>query len=209
MQIKWLGHAAFQLKTDSGKVIYLDPYNIPGGAEKADIIIVSHSHGDHMDGGSIKKLLKDNSVVLGPESESQNLAEYNGRGLKFGEMFEVDDVKIQLVPSYTIKISNHPKSRNWAGSIVEADGKRVYHAGDTGQIPEMKDLKDIDVALLPCGGTYTMGFDEATDAACDVNPKIAIPMHNWGKDLNKFKELLQGKNPDIRVEILEEEEFKL
>ncbi len=209
MKIKWISHACFQIITKSGKVMYLDPYEIPTGLEKADIIISSHSHGDHMDGASIREISKDSTIVIGPKSESGNLKKFNGKGLKFGEIFEVEDVKIQLVPAYTIKKSTHPKNREWAGIIIEAEGKRIYHAGDTERIPEMKDLKDIDVAMLPCGGTYTMDFDESTDAVVDINPKIAIPMHNWGKDLSQFKEILKNKNPNITVEILEDKDLQL
>jgi len=209
MKISWLGHATFKIITNSGTIIYLDPYEIPTGLEKADIIISSHSHGDHMDGASIREISKDSTIVIGPESESDNLAKFNGKGLKFGEIFEVEDVKIQLVPAYTIKKRSHPKRKGWAGIIIKTEGKRIYHAGDTERIPEMKDLKNIDVAMLPCGGTYTMDFDESTDAVCDINPKIAIPMHNWGKDLNKFKEMLKNKNPDITVEILEDKDLQL
>jgi L-ascorbate metabolism protein UlaG (beta-lactamase superfamily) len=205
MEITWIAHACFQLKTNSGKIIYFDPYKIPKDAEKADILIISHSHGDHMDGRSIKNVLKDSTIVIGPESESYSINQYaNGKSLKIGEILDLGEIKIQLVPAYTIKKSTHPKSSGWAGSIVEVEGKRIYHAGDTERIPEMgmDDISNIDVAILPCGGTYTMDMDEASDAACDIDPEIVIPMHNWGKDLNDFKEMLSKKNPEIKVEIL-------
>ena len=205
MEITWIAHACFQLKTNSGKIIYFDPYKIPKDAEKADILIISHSHGDHMDGRSIKNVLKDSTIVIGPESESYSINQYaNAKSLKIGEILDLGEIKIQLVPAYTIKKSTHPKSSGWAGSIVEVEGKRIYHAGDTERIPEMgmDDISNIDVAILPCGGTYTMDMDEASDAACDIDPKIVIPMHNWGKDLNDFKDMLNSKNPNIKVEIL-------
>jgi len=209
MRISWLGHATFKIITNSGKVIYLDPYQIPDGAEKADIIIVSHSHSDHLDSKAIKSIWKDSTILLGPLSDSNKLKRLNGKGISINKTIEIDDVKVQLVPAYTFKKGTHPKNQGWAGIIIETEGKRIYHAGDTERIPEMKDLKDIDVAMLPCGGTYTMDFDESTDAACDINPKIAIPMHNWEKDLNQFKEIMQSKNPDITVEILEDKELQL
>ena len=209
MEIFWLSHAAFKIKTNSGKVIYLDPYQIPKDAEKADIIISSHSHGDHFDNRSIKTIIKDSSILLGPVSISSNLNKFNGKGLKFGEVFEVDDIKIELVPSYTIKKGTHPKSNEWAGTIIEAEGKRIYHAGDTERIPEMKDLKNITVALLPCGGRFTMDFEESCLSALDINPEIVVPMHNWGADLNDYKELMEKKDPNIKVEILENKSLKL
>jgi L-ascorbate metabolism protein UlaG (beta-lactamase superfamily) len=115
------------------------------------------------------------------------------------------------MPSYNIKKPNHPKVNGWAGTILRSGGKSVYHAGDTERIPEMKSLanKNITVALIPCGGTYTMDFDEATDSAVDIQPEIAVPMHNWNKDLNEFKELLNKKDPKIKVEILSEKSLKV
>ena len=211
MEIFWLGHAAFKVKTDSGRVIYLDPYQLKEGEEKADIIVSSHSHGDHFSAGDIKKIMKDDTVVLGPESISSNLKQFNGQAIRLGDSFDYKDLSIELMPSYNIKKQNHPKSSGWAGTIIRSGGKSVYHAGDTERIPEMKELanKDITVALIPCGGTYTMGFDEATDSAVDIQPKIAVPMHNWGKDLNEFKELLNKKDPNIKVEILSDKSLKV
>jgi len=206
LSIDWLGHAAFRVKTFSGRVIYLDPYQIKDGEEKADIIISTHSHPDHFDSRSIKKLMKEDTVVLGPESIASNLKQFKGQPIKLGDTFDYKDLSIELIPSYNIKKPNHPKSSGWAGIIVRSGDKSVYHAGDTERIPEMKELakKNITVALIPCGGTYTMDFDEATDSAVDIQPKIAVPMHNWGKDLNNFKELLVKKDANIKVEILTE-----
>jgi L-ascorbate metabolism protein UlaG (beta-lactamase superfamily) len=209
MEIFWMNHACFKIKTESGKVIYTDPYQLPSDAEKADIIFSSHSHGDHFSRGDIKKLMKESTILIGPESISKNLAKFNGKALKFHESFEVDDIKIELVPSYTIKKSTHPQSSKWAGIIIETEGKRIYHAGDTERIPEMKDLKDITVAMLPCGGTYTMDFEESCSAAMDIKPNIVIPMHNWDKNLEDFKELMANKDPSMRVEILENKSLKI
>ncbi|MFX1287218.1 MAG: MBL fold metallo-hydrolase [Promethearchaeota archaeon] len=211
MEIFWLGHASFKIKMFSGRIIYLDPYNIKDGEEKADIIISSHTHGDHFSRSDIKKIWRDNTILLGPVSIENNLKKFDGQGLKFGEEFTYKDFSIELVPAYTIKKGTHPKSNNWSGTIIESGGKSVYHAGDTERIPEMKDLKDrkITVALLPCGGKYTMDFEEASDAALDIKPEIVVPMHNWDKDLNSFKEIMAKKDPNIRVEILTEKSLKI
>ena len=203
MNITWVNHSCFKIKTESGKVIYTDPYQVPKDAEKADIIFSSHSHGDHFSRGDIKKLMKDSTILIGPESISDNLAKFNGKGLKFHEILEIEGIKIELVPAYTINKPTHPKSSEWAGIIIETEGKRIYHAGDTERIPEMKTLKNITVALLPCGGTYTMDFEESCTAALDIKPEILVPMHNWNKDLKEYKDLMAKKDPSIRVEILE------
>ena len=178
-EIFWLGHAAFKLKTFSGKIIYLDPYQIKKDEEKADVVVSTHSHGDHFDSGSIRKLMKDDTVVLGPESIKSSLAAFNGRPLKLGDSFDYKDLSIELFPAYNIKKRNHPKFNKWAGILVRSRDKTIYHAGDTERIPEMKDLVDrnITVAMLPCGGTYTMDFEEAADCAVDIKPEIVIPMH--------------------------------
>ena len=142
---------------------------------------------------------------MGPESITDDLKSFNGKPLKIGEDFSYKDFSIELFPAYTIKKPTHPKINNWTGTIIESAGKSVYHAGDTERIPEMKTLKNrkITVALLPCGGTYTMDFEEASDAALDIQPEIVVPMHNWGKSLNEFKEIMNKKDPNIKVEILE------
>ncbi|TFG06072.1 MAG: MBL fold metallo-hydrolase [Promethearchaeota archaeon] len=209
MEIFWIGHACFKIKTETGKIIYLDPYQLPKEVEKADIIISSHSHGDHFHGESIQKLMKENTILLGPQSIASNLKEFNGKALKIGEAYKTDDINIQLVPAYTIKKQTHPKSNEWAGTIIETEGKRIYHAGDTERIPEMKDLDNITVALLPCGGTYTMDFEEACEAAMDIKPKIVVPMHNWDKKLDDFGKTLAKKDPSIKVEILENRTLKI
>jgi L-ascorbate metabolism protein UlaG (beta-lactamase superfamily) len=210
MQIIWLNHAAFKIKTNSGVLFYLDPYQISDD-EKADVIIVSHTHGDHFSKSDIKKIWKDDTILIGPKSIEKNLEKFNGKALNIGEKFSYKDIQIELFPAYTIKKSTHPKGNEWSGTIIESEGKIVYHAGDTEKIPEMKNLSDrkVTVALLPCGGTYTMDFEEATDAALDIKPEILVPMHTWGADLNKFKEIMNEKDPNIRVEILENKSLEI
>jgi len=211
MEIFWLGHASFKIKMFSGRIIYLDPYNIKNGEEKADIIVSSHSHGDHFSRSDIKKIWKDDSILLGPVSIADSLTKFDGQALEIGEEFAYKDFTIELFPAYTIKKGTHPKSNNWVGTIIESAGKSVYHAGDTERIPEMKELasRKITVALLPCGGTYTMDFEEATDAALDIQPEIVVPMHNWEKDLNPFRELMAKKDSKIKVEILTKKSLKI
>ncbi len=211
MEIFWLGHASFKIKMFSGRIIYLDPYNIKNGEEKADIIVSSHSHGDHFSRSDIKKIWKDDTILLGPVSIADSLKKFDGQALEIGEEFAYKDFAIELFPAYTIKKGTHPKSNNWVGTIIESAGKSVYHAGDTERIPEMKELanRKITVALLPCGGTYTMDFEEATDAALDIQPEIVVPMHNWEKDLNPFRELMAKKDSNIKVEILTKKSLKI
>ena len=216
MKISWLNHASFKIETQDNKIIYLDPYQVQKDEKKADIIICSHEHGDHFDETSIQNLRKDTTILLGPKSISSKLEKFNGQGLELYEQKQINKIKIELFPAYNIKRMRpnskepfHPKSRKWAGILIEADNKKIYHAGDSERIPEMKELssKAIDVAMLPCGGTYTMDFEESTNAAIDINPKIVIPMHNWDVKLEKYETILKRKNSNIKVEILSDKEL--
>lgn len=210
MKISWLKHAAFKIETQDKRIIYMDPYQLSKDEEKADVIICSHEHGDHFDEDSIRKIWKDSTVLLGPESISSKLKKFEGKGLKFFSPYKVGDITIELYPAYNIKRMRsknqpfHPKERNWAGTLLEVDGKKVYHAGDTERIPELKKLatKEIDVAMLPCGGTYTMDFEESAGAAVDINPKIVVPMHNWNANLDEYEKVLRKVNSNIKVEVL-------
>lgn len=211
MEISWLSHAAFKIKTNSGKIIYLDPFKISNDAEKADIIVSSHGHSDHFSRLDIKKLMRETTILLGPKCISGKLEKFKGEVLNLNEVFEVDDIKVELVPAYTIQKSTHPKDAGGVGIIIETEGKTVYHAGDTELIPEMKELRarNINVALLPCGSKYTMDFEESTNAALEIYPEIVVPMHNWNMELNEYKKIMEEKEPKIKVEILENKVLKL
>jgi L-ascorbate metabolism protein UlaG (beta-lactamase superfamily) len=102
-----------------------------------------------------------------------------------GQTIEFDFVSVTAVPSYNTNKPNHPKSRNWVGFIIELGGKRIYVAGDTDLIEEMRSLEDIDVAFLPAGGTYTMNAVEAAEATQYIKPKLAIPYH-WGQNVGSL-----------------------
>ena len=149
--------------------------------------------------------------MIGRQSISKKLERLYGKGLDFGDVFEHEGIKIELIPGYTSRKPTHPKNAGGAGTIVEIEGKKIYHAGDSDRIPEMKELasRNITVALLPCGGQYTMDMDMATDCVLDIKPEIVVPMHNWDEDLSKFKELMAKKDPNIKVEILENKTLKI
>ncbi len=211
LEIFWITHSCFKIKTSKGVVIYTDPYGIPIDEEKADIILASHDHHDHFDNGSIQNIWKNSTVLIGPSSISKKLKKFNGKGLKIGETYIKDDIKVILVPAYNITKMFHPKTSEFAGFIIEMEGKKIYHAGDTDRIPEMKNLKkeNMTVALLPVGGTYTMDFTEAVEAAADIKPTIVVPMHDWEKDLNVFKSMVGKKDNTIKVEILRDKTLKV
>ena len=201
-KIKWLGHDGFLI--DAGKTIYLDPYQIAGGPT-ADLILISHEHFDHCSVEDVAKIQDSNTVIV-TEKDSAKKLTGDVRVLKPGDSLTVDDVNIQTVPSYNTDKDFHPQANNWLGFIVETEGVKVYHAGDSDFIPEMKDL-EVDIALLPVSGTYVMRADQAVEAALAINPKLAIPMHYGAivgdeQDALDFKKALEGK---VDVLILKKE----
>jgi L-ascorbate metabolism protein UlaG (beta-lactamase superfamily) len=192
-KIVWLGHDSFRI--DAAKTIYFDPYQIAGGP-KADVILISHEHFDHCSPEDVAKIQQSNTVIVTDKDSAKKL-KGDVRSIGPGESMEVEGVKIEAVPSYNTDKDFHPKKNAWLGFIVEVEGVRIYHAGDTDFIPEMKDFK-VDIALLPVSGTYVMNADQAVKAALAISPKLAIPMHYGAivgseDDAAKFKKALEGK----------------
>lgn len=173
--IHWIGHAAFKIKTD--QTIYIDPYRIRAADDKADVILVTHNHGDHLSPGDIAKIAKPETRIIAPPSCARQL---KGKValIKKGEKLDLGGVTVEAVPAYNLGKPYHPPTGDNVGYILTVGGTRIYHAGDTDFIPEMKTLK-VDIALLPCGGTYTMTAREAAEAADTIGAAKAIPMH-WG-----------------------------
>jgi len=205
LEIKWLGHDAFKVKNK--QTIYFDPFEIKP-QEKGDIILISHEHFDHCSTEDIKKIIHENSVIIAAKlckSKIDVLKEKVSQIMYFQpyQKIIVNDVKIEAIPAYNINkfrlpdVPYHPKENLGLGYVIEMNGVRIYHAGDTDFIPEMKELKDIDIALLPVSGTYVMTASEAAEAAKAIKPKIAIPMHYGSivgsrEDAEEFQELLEG-----------------
>ncbi|HDP67594.1 MAG TPA: MBL fold metallo-hydrolase [Candidatus Marinimicrobia bacterium] len=189
-KIKWLGHATVMFTAP--KIIYIDPYQLKGTPPKADIILITHDHYDHLSEPDIKKIRTADTVIVIPESVKKSLPG-NLRHIKIGETIRIADITVEAVPAYNTDKQFHPKSAHNVGYIVTIDNTRYYHAGDTDIIPDMKNLK-VDVAFLPVGGTYTMNPREAAEAAEKIQPKIAVPIHynsivGSSEDARLFKEL--------------------
>ena len=191
--IVWLGHDGFRV--DGSKTIYFDPYQIASD-KPADLVLVTHEHFDHCSPEDVAKVQGTDTIIV---TEKDAAAKLTGdvRIMSPGEKLAIDDISIESVPAYNVDKSFHPKGKGWLGFVVEIDGVRIYHAGDTDYIPEMNGLKT-DIALLPVSGTYVMTASEAIEAAVAINPQIAIPMHYGAivgetSDADTFKSALEGK----------------
>lgn len=197
--IKWLSNQSWFKLTINNIIIHIDPvyYKTYEGVdkeltEKADIILITHSHYDHCEPETICKLIKPETIMAGPEACKEKIKS-GLRVIKAGDTFDAGNISIRAVYAYNIGKHYHPKGFG-VGYVITADAKNIYHAGDTDNIPEMKELKNIDMALLPIGGTYTMDLMEAVEAAGIIKPKIVIPMHKLEANLEKFKTELEMKN---------------
>lgn len=205
ISIEWLGHASFKIKTD-GSTIYIDPFDIKS-EEKADIILITHGHYDHCSINDIRKIAREGTVIAAPPDCLSKVSSINKVKIipvEPNKSYDINSLKIETVPAYNINKKFHPKENDWVGYVLNIQNKRIYHAGDTDAVPEMMHLQNIDIAMLPIGGTYTMDVKEAAKAANMIKPKILIPMH-----YNKIQgteaepeELKQKLMPNIRMETL-------
>ena len=199
-KLKWYGHASFKISGE--KVIYIDPWKIQD-EEKADIILISHSHYDHFSLKDIKKITtRETEILMTPDCQSK-LRDVPGRVTLIypGKKYNVKNILIETTPSYNINKKFHPKENDWVGFIINSSGKRIFYTGDTDNISEIKNIK-ADIALIPISGTYVMDYKEAADLVNTMKPKIAIPYHygdivGTEQDALKFKKLAK-----IPVEIL-------
>jgi L-ascorbate metabolism protein UlaG (beta-lactamase superfamily) len=184
--INWLGHASFFFTDKNGnKIYFVDPFQLNDRKlEKADLIFITHAHPDHFSQGDIDKIIKDNTTIIAPPDilEKINISDDRKITVAPHNNYIVKDFSFRTVPAYNNhpqRLNFHPKANNWVGYIFNLNGKKVYHAGDTDFIEEMRELigLDLDVAMLPIGGTYTMQAEEAAEAANAIGAKITIPMH--------------------------------
>lgn len=165
--LTYLGHATVKIKTSEGKIIYIDPYQPGNYSDSADVVLITHQHSDHNRLNLV--IQRPTCTVIQNSNAIQNGAYQN---------FTVGNIKITAVAAYN---ANHQKSQ-CVGYVVEVDGIKLYHAGDTGVINEMADLAAINLtyALLPIDGIFTITPEQATQAAAMIKAKFNIPMHTMG-----------------------------
>ncbi len=205
LEITFIAHGTLMMEFD-GKVIHIDPvswYTDYEKMPKADLILVTHEHGDHLDAKAIDAIKKDGTeIVLTPICNEK----YKGTAvLKNGESGTFSGIKIEAVPAYNIKNERepgnpfHPKG-NGNGYVLHFGDTKVYVAGDTENIPEMAQLKDIDIAFLPMNLPYTMTPKMVTAAAKMFDPKILYPYHFGETNTDELLELMKGQEvTEVRI----------
>jgi L-ascorbate metabolism protein UlaG (beta-lactamase superfamily) len=183
-RIHWLGHASFRINgpPHNGPVIYVDPWRLPDHSPTADLILVSHDHHDHCSPKDIEQIYGKETLILGSERVAQQL-DYPVRVLREwqGASSLCGGASVRAVPAYTPEYAYHDRSYGGLGFLISVSRLDIYYAGDTSLIPEMDKIR-CDIALLPVGGSYTMGIDEAAEAVRRIQPHIAVPMH-YGREI--------------------------
>ena len=205
LKITFLGHGTLMFNF-GGKVIHVDPYSDVAdytSLPKADVILLTHEHRDHLDLKALNAIRTEKTVVVLTEACATQVK--GGVVMKNGDVKTVEGLKIEAVPAYNLVHKRdtgqpfHPKGAG-NGYIITFGDKRVYVAGDTENTPEMKGLKNIDIAFLPMNLPYTMTPEMVADAAKAFKPKILYPYHFGETDTSKAVSLLK-ETPEIEVRI--------
>ena len=204
--ITFIKHGSLMLSFE-GLHIQVDPVTMFADYStfpKADFILATHEHSDHLDAKAIDAVTKENTrLILNPSS--RNILG-RGEAIRNGESLQLTDaISLDAVPAYNTtpgREQYHPRYRD-NGYILTIDGLRIYIAGDTEDIPEMKDLKKIDIAFLPVNQPYTMTVEQAVRAAKMFSPKVLYPYHFSGTDVKPIKTQLENSGIDVRIRKME------
>lgn len=191
----------------ANKWIYVDPVTdkVPPMTDyttlpKADYILITHEHPDHLDPKAIEQLTAEGTtLILNPRSSE--ILGSKGQVMKNGDTSNLGPWTLEAVPAYNISADKqqfHPKGRD-NGYILTIEGLRIYIAGDTEPIPEMAEIKDIDIALLPCNLPFTMTPEQLAEAATVIRPKVLFPYHYGHTDIQQVVTLLDGSGIDVRI----------
>jgi L-ascorbate metabolism protein UlaG (beta-lactamase superfamily) len=204
VEMGFIGHGTLMFKLNDF-VIHIDPVSSEGDYSKlpkADLILITHEHGDHLDTVAINKIKKAGTILICNQSSLSKVPW--AQIMNNGDKKVINGIAIEAVPAYNIKNESapgkpfHPKG-NGNGYVITIGDKRFYVAGDTENIPEMKELKNIDVAFLPMNLPYTMSHEMAADAARMFNPKIFYPYHYGTTKTDELINLLKNTTIEVRI----------
>jgi L-ascorbate metabolism protein UlaG (beta-lactamase superfamily) len=204
VKITFIKHGSLQIAYDNF-LIQVDPVSMFADYStfpKADVILITHEHEDHLDPKAIDALTKEKTVLVMNESSAKKSGNAKTKIMKNGDKMELpNQITLEAVPAYNTTPGReqfHPRSRD-NGYILTIDGLRIYIAGDTEDIPEMKNLKNIDVAFLPVNQPYTMTVAQVVNAAKMFSPKVLYPYHFGNTDVKPLEELLKDSVIEVRL----------
>ena len=174
---------SIRIRSDVG-TIYVDSFRMKEEPHDADFVLITHAHYDHFSINDIRKVIKDETIIVVPEKLEDDAGELKHDikdivTVKPGIHTKINGLEIETVPAYNTLKPFHPKRAGWVGYILTIGGKRIYIAGDTGATKEAGQVK-CDIALLPIGGTFTMDAKRAADLVNTMTPEYAIPVHYGG-----------------------------
>ncbi len=204
LQITFIGHGTLMFAWD-GKVVHVDPWGRLADYSRlprADLILVTHEHTDHLDPAAVKALRKDGTQVVANAASRSRLP--GCTVMKNGDVATVQGIRVEAVPAYNTQHRRedgqpfHPKGLG-NGYILDFGGTRVYVAGDTENTPEVKAIRDIEVAFLPMNLPYTMTPEMVADAARAIKPRILYPYHFGETDTGRLQALLKDSGIEVRV----------
>jgi L-ascorbate metabolism protein UlaG (beta-lactamase superfamily) len=217
--VRWFPPAWFQIKTRN-QIIYIDPAylrtyftkypqkiefskwpdpidGLPEKLPPGDLILITHDHKDHCKDVTINRLRGDDTLICGPKRCIKKLG-IDLMEVNPGAKLNFEGIKINVVDAYNTKKGSSTRKVHHKGDgvgyLLSIGGKKIYHAGDTDLIAEMKTLMHVDLAMLPIGGTFTMNIHEAVEAAIVIQPKVVIPMHRGKADPLDFKAKLEAQS---------------
>jgi len=200
-------HGAVIFEWD-GKTIYMDPWgsaDLYEGKPAPDVILITHPHGDHLSPDMLKALGTRSATFYVPQAVADKMPEQyleQTTVMANGDKIEVEGILINAVPMYNLPEEGARHAKGWGnGYVLSMGGKNIYVSGDTDGIPEMRDLKGIDVAFVCMNLPYTMEINQASESVLDFEPAIVYPYHHRGQDIEAFKNLVDAGNKNIEVRL--------
>lgn len=186
-KIEVFTHSSIRIGSDDA-IVYIDPFQIMDEPHDADYVLITHPHYDHFSIDDIRKVIKNTTILVAPESMIDDAEEFAPEvkeivAARPGEKVDVSGIELEAIPAYNTLKPFHPRRAGWVGYVMTLEGKRIYVAGDIGLAKEPRAVK-CDIALIPIGGTYTIDAKKAAELVNTICPEYAIPTH-YGKFVGK------------------------